>query len=165
MTISVLLWDPSTRQAFSHVVDALNKLGYDAHLEQYQGNDYFGYVADSRHKVQAAFWGWINGDATAASLLDSWRCSAFTRGDPANHNTSGFCDPRFDKLLDEARTVEATSLAQATELWARADRILTDDAPWIPLVTPSWVDVISARVNNDERSPVLGMLFDQMRLR
>jgi hypothetical protein len=40
-----------------------------------------------------------------------------------------------------------------------------DAAPWIPLVTPTCVDVLSTRVHSYVRSPVLGVFFDQMWLR
>jgi ABC-type transport system substrate-binding protein len=165
MTVTVYDGETSAK-AFGHIVDALNKLGYDAHLVVYHKDDYFDFVADSRNKVQAAFFGWITSDATAANLLGQWRCSAYKSADPKhNVNIGGFCDRKYDRLLDQARQVESTSLAAATELWAKADRFLTDKAPWIPLMTSTWVDVVSTRVRNDERSPVLGMLFDQMRLR
>jgi ABC-type transport system substrate-binding protein len=166
MSVTVTVWDTSMVAEFSYVIDALNDLGYDARLDVYDGDPgaYFDWVSNSRHKVQAAFFGWINGDATAASALDLWRCSAYRRG-ASTINPAGFCDRRFDRLLDQARRVESTSLAKATQLWAKADRMLTDKAPWIPLVTPTWVDVVSTRVRNYARSPVLGMLFDQMRLR
>jgi YVTN family beta-propeller protein len=164
MRITVYDGRPSAH-AFGHIVDALNELGYHARLVVYKGDDYFDYVTDSRHKVQAGFYGWVNSDATAANLLDLYRCSAYMPASPNNLNPAGSCDHSIDRIMDQARQVESSSIAAANGLWEQADRRLVDEAPWIPLVTPTWVDVTSTRVHNYKRSPSLGMLYDQMWLR
>jgi hypothetical protein len=45
------------------------------------------------------------------------------------------------------------------------DKRIVDAAPWVPLVTPSWIDVLSSRTHNYIRSVVLGVLFDQLWVR
>jgi YVTN family beta-propeller protein len=168
--MAVTVWStPEHAPALRRVVSTLVDLGYrHAHLAIFHKSldEYFGFVADPRNKVQAGFDGFLNSDATAANLLDAWRCSAYRPADPDNNvNHAGFCDPTYDRLLDRARQVESSSIAAANTLWEQADRRLVDAAPWIPLVTPTWIDVTSTRVHNFKRSPVLGVLLDQMWLR
>lgn len=83
---------------------------------------------------------------------------------PLNQNPAEFCDPSIDRLISQATQLQSSSRAAANDLWAQVDRRLVDAAPVIPLVNPSWVDVVSTRVHHYERSPVLGVLFDQMRV-
>jgi dipeptide transport system substrate-binding protein len=46
-------------------------------------------------------------------------------------NRSFWCNPRFDALLDQART--ASDLGVRQSLYAEAERILADEAPVIPV--------------------------------
>jgi peptide/nickel transport system substrate-binding protein len=166
MTVTIYK-PPLHTGALPLIVDALRDIGYRPRVVGFRGDwpDYLNFVADSRRKVQLGFYGWVTGDATAANLLSNYRCDAYQPATTNILNPAGFCDPKFDHLLDEANRVEASSLAKADDLWAQADRILVDEAPWVPLVTPTWVDVVSARVHNYTRSPILGMLYDQMWVR
>jgi peptide/nickel transport system substrate-binding protein len=164
--MTVTLWSPPHyAKALGSVVSALNELGYHATLHVEGGVPYFDHVADSRSRVQAAFFGWQPGDASAASMLSLWRCSAYVPADPGNANPGGFCDPGFDRALDRADQIPASSPAEANAAFAALDRRLVDEVAWIPLVTPSWVDVVSSRVHNYKRNPVLGPLLDQIWLR
>jgi ABC-type oligopeptide transport system substrate-binding subunit len=115
--------------------------------------------------VQAGFYGWVPVDTSAANSLSLWRCSAYKKADPLNVNPGGFCDPSFDRALDRADRIPASSPVAVNDAAARLDRQLVDQVAWIPLVTPSNVDVVSSRVHNYKRNPVLGPLLDQMWLR
>jgi ABC-type transport system substrate-binding protein len=50
-------------------------------------------------------------------------------------------------------------------LWAKADRIVTDRAPYVPLYNEVPVGFVSARVGNYQASPGYGPLLDQMWVR
>jgi peptide/nickel transport system substrate-binding protein len=106
--------------------------------------------------------GWLTYDASASNLFSLYRCDAFVPRSPGNRNPAEFCDPSLDRLMSQAEQLQATSLAQANELWAQVERRLVSAAPWIPLVNPSSLDVLSTRVHNFKRTPALGALFDQM---
>jgi peptide/nickel transport system substrate-binding protein len=115
--------------------------------------------------VQAAFMGWLTYDASAANLFTVYRCDSFVPNSDDNINPAGYCDPSVDQLMIRAEEAQATSLARANDLWAQVERRLVDAAPWIPLVNPSSVDVLSTHVHNFRRSPTLGVLFDQIWVR
>ena len=95
-------------------------------------------------------------------IARNFRCTSFTPGTSANQNASQFCDPSLDRIIEQATRLQASTPAAANDVWARADKAVIDAAPWIGLVTPTWVDVVSSRVHNYQRSSVLGMFFDQM---
>jgi YVTN family beta-propeller protein len=169
--MKVTVWStPQLAKALTPVVTALNAIGYRAKLyvpdpQHFDLASYFAHVQDSRYRVQAGFYGWVPVDTSAVNSLSLWRCSVYTKSDPYNLNTGGFCDPSFDRALARADQIPASSPVAANEAAAALDRQLVDEVAWIPLVTPSWVDVVSSRVHNYKRNPVLGPLLDQMWLR
>jgi ABC-type transport system substrate-binding protein len=148
------------------VVKALKDLGYRA--DTFVDKDelhHFYFAADTRNNVQAASFGWVASDPSPANFLTPWACVAITPASRHNLNTAQFCDPAIDHVAELADRAQTTSLAEANELWAQEDKRLVDAEPWIPLVTPTWVDAVSTRVHNYKRNLVIGPLFDQMWLR
>ena len=73
-------------------------------------------------------------------------------------NPSRFCDPSVDRLTRRAGRLQSTDPAAANRLWARADRRITDQAPWIPTIQPGWVDITSRRVGGWQYVPAVGVL-------
>ena len=57
---------------------------------------------------------------------------------------------------------QATNPDAARGLWERIDRQTVDQAPWVPLVNPKSVEVLSKRVGNYQYEPQLGVLIDQL---
>ena len=163
--VPVTVWTlPPPAPAIRQVVTALHEIGFrHARLHVSTNPNYFDYINNSTHLVQAAVEAWTPNEPSASQFIGSLlRCTAFNRASPNNVNTAEFCDHSIDRLMDRATRAESSSLAAANELWARADRRIVDAAPWVPLVNPSYVDVVSARVHNYQRNPELGVLFDQM---
>ena len=163
--IRVTLWSlPNVAPAVMSVVRALRDLGYRVTVKVGNpGGDFFAYVGDSRRKVQAAFVLWeADGLSGGDFIVPLFACSSFSADNPLNTNISEFCDPHTDELIRHAERLESTSRAAANDLWARADKRITDASPWIPLVNGSMVDAVSARVHSYVRHPVLGVLFDQI---
>ena len=75
--------------------------------------------------------------------------------DPTNtQNLAGFCDPQVDKLASKAQAAQLTDPAYARRLWAQVDRLVTDQAPWVPVDNSSTsAGFVSARVGNYKNSP------------
>ncbi len=95
---------PILRPAVEAVVRALRDLGYRVTFKVGNpGGDFFAYVADSRHHVQASFFGWISDDLSVEDFIPQlFACGSFSAGNPHNVNTSGFCDPGTDELIRRA---------------------------------------------------------------
>lgn len=161
----VVLASTNTAPGMQSVVDALNELGYGAKLSIRDTPDYFQFLADSRNRFQAAFGGWVADIPDADDFVRPFTCAAFIPASQANSNIPELCDPVLDRLRAKAVRAETSSPAAAADLWAAADKRLVNEAPWIGLVTPSWVDAVSKRVHNYERSSVLGVYFGQMWVR
>lgn len=75
------------------------------------------------------------------------------------------CDPKLDREMLRASSLQVTDPARAASLWAKINRRLVDQAFWVPTVNVQEVEVVSRRVRNYQFSPVGGFLADQVWLR
>jgi peptide/nickel transport system substrate-binding protein len=121
-------------------------------------------LANSRTSPQAYFFTWSPNYPAASEFLGPqfWSCHSFVPSSTSNNNLSEFCDPQFDATVQSAFADEAAKSPTAAQLWAKADRQFTDQAPIVDLVTPSQTDLVSRRVGNYQFSPQLGVLLDQL---
>jgi peptide/nickel transport system substrate-binding protein len=152
-----------------YLVGFLDRLGYPTRVKPFSVNDttYLPRLADSRTSPQAYFFNWTPNYPAASEFLGSqfWSCQSFVPHSTSNNNLSEFCDPPFDATVRTALATEAADLPAAAQLWARADRQFTDQAPIVALATPSQTDLLSRRAGNYQYNPQLGVLLDQLWVR
>jgi YVTN family beta-propeller protein len=149
-----------------YAVKLLRSLGYRASMKVRGGFGYFSVIGDSRTKAQMGTYEWISDYPAASGFFNAiLSCASFLPNDPGNSNAAEFCDPRIDRQIGRALTEQATNPDAARGLWERIDRQTVDQAPWVALVNPKAVDVLSKRVGNYQYSPPLGMLIDQLWVR
>lgn len=149
-----------------YAVKLLRSLGYRASMKVRGGYGYFSVVGDSRTKAQIGTYEWISDYPAASGFFNPiLTCASFRPNDPGNSNLSEFCDPRIDRQIEQALTEQATNPDAARGLWERVDRQTVKQAPWVPLVNPKAVEVLSKRVGNYQFTPLLGMLIDQLWVR
>ena len=144
----------------------LRQLGYVASLRIIDDEDYFPTVADSSSRVQIGATAWF-ADFLAASnfVADLFSCESFVPRSPANLNYSGLCDRRVDAAINAARRAQALDPRAGGELWAAADRALTEAAPAVPFANLRSVALVSERVENYQYHPLWGTLLDQLWVR
>jgi YVTN family beta-propeller protein len=169
--VPVTVWilkDFASRALDSYLVRVLKDLGYRAHERTVPGGRFFPAVSNFHSKVQAGFNAWGADFPTASEFfLPVLSCRSFYQ-DPNSSNTSnyaGFCDPHADQLASQAQAVQLTDPAAARRLWAQVDRIVTDQAPWVPILSRGSTAFVSARTGNYQESPIYGPLLDQMWVR
>jgi peptide/nickel transport system substrate-binding protein len=145
-------------------VKLLRSLGYRASMKVRGGSGYFLVTGDSRTKAQIGTTEWISDYPAASGFFNAiLSCASFLPNNPVNTNVSEFCDRSIDGQITRALTAQGTNPDAARGLWERVDRQTVDQAPWVPLVNPKAVDVLSKRVGNYQYSPAgLGMLIDQL---
>jgi peptide/nickel transport system substrate-binding protein len=88
--------------------------------------------------------------------------SIFPRSSPATATATTTCSaiPRSVRCDTPNRSSSARRAPQPA-LWTAIDRAITNQAGWVPTVTPRIVDLVSARVGNYEFNPVWAFLLDQ----
>ena len=101
------------------------KAGADVRIDQLELNT-FGANMENR-KFDALLNGW-HIDPTPSSVREEWASSEIKKG---GYNATSYSNPAFDAVIDSA--VREMNPAHSTELYRRAYRILTEDAPamWI----------------------------------
>jgi YVTN family beta-propeller protein len=149
----------------SYLVGLLKALGYRANLRTVPFVQFFATAQSSSRKIQLGLTAW-GADIPAASdfFFQVLACRSFYH-DPGSYNLGGFCDPHADQLASQAQAVQQADPAAARQLWAQVDRVVTGQAPWVPIFNRSSTVFVSARVGNYQESPVYGPLLDQIWVR
>ncbi|MDQ1494558.1 MAG: hypothetical protein QOG69_1041, partial [Actinomycetota bacterium] len=139
-----------------YFVALLRQLGYHAQLHYVSDiSSYFGALTKTP-SAQAGFAGFFQ-VPLAVDVLGSVGCRY-----PDNY--AHFCDPRIDAQLAHLAKDEPLDPAGTAKLAATIDREVTDAAPWVPLFTPRFADLTSARVGNYQYNSS-GVPFDQLWVR
>jgi peptide/nickel transport system substrate-binding protein len=148
-----------------YIVGLLQRLGYRARLRSLAPAQRDAAITDNAHPPQIATEAWI-ADYPSASQWITVNLSCAAWHPPARlTNTAKFCDPTVDRWAATATRLQLTDPGAADRLWARADRRITDLAPWVPTVTENETDLVSPRVGNYRYVPTIGTLLDQLWVR
>ena len=144
-----------------YAASVLRRLGYQASAKALK--DFFPAIAESgrREQIGAAYWApdYPAASDTFATLLS---CKAFVPHSADNANWAEFCDPKIDALMGRASAAQLTDPEAANRLWALVDRRVVDAAPWVPVLNPASVEVVSKRVGDYRFTPQYGSLLDQL---
>jgi peptide/nickel transport system substrate-binding protein len=149
------------RHIGSYLVDLLDRLGYRASQKAfpYPTIARSGAFAGSRASMQIYPNEWFADYPSAAAFIQSsFACGGAT-------NDGGFCDPRIDREMRRAVTLEITDPRAANDQWSHIDHELVDAAAWIPYSNGKELDLVSRRVGNFQYHPAWGALFDQLWVR
>jgi peptide/nickel transport system substrate-binding protein len=167
MNMPVTVWspdDPPGKAAGSYLVGLLDDLGYRARLHAVSSDQFYPGNAP-RTDTQVSIGGGWGADFPASSTFFGPLLSCQSVDEPGTQNSASFCDPQVDALVSQAQAAQATDPAAARRLWAQADSIVTDQAPYVPVYNNSLAGFVSSRVGNYQISPVYGLLADQMWVR
>ena len=73
------------------------------------------------------------------------------------------CKRRGRQEMATAETLELTNPTAANKLWGQIDqKMMTTEAPWVPLFNPKLVDFVGKRVGNYQFSLQFYMYVDQL---
>jgi peptide/nickel transport system substrate-binding protein len=143
-----------------YLAQLLARLGYRSRLrDRGPYSDYHGYVADSRNRAQVGTDGWAADIPSPTDFTTPFTCANHRPRSPANVNLSQYCDDRFERRIDAARSARG---AEADARWHRAYRYLARSAPAAPLVNRRGAVLTSERLGNYQHHPLFGVLLDQV---
>ena len=145
-----------------YFVGLLNQLGYKASLQALSPTIQYPYIQNSKNKVQLAFSDWYQDYPAASDFLQILLgCGSFHPNSNASPNIAQFCNKAIQKQMDHAGQVGLTNPSQANKLWAQADHAVTDQAPWVSMFNPKYIDFLSDRVKGYQFSPQWYFLLGQ----
>jgi peptide/nickel transport system substrate-binding protein len=146
-------------------IGLLDDLGYRASLHAVPNDRFWTDLYDPRLKIQVSFGGGWVADFPCPATFFVPLLSCQSADEPGTNNWARFCDPHVDALTSQAQATQLTDPAAARRLWAQADRIVTDQAPYVPIDNGGTAGFFSSRAGNYQTSPVYGPLLDQMWVR
>ena len=139
-----------------YIVSLLGGLGYRAQ-EVKDIATYFATINDPKTQAQSGLAGWFGGDLGFDRLI-TLTCDF-------SPSWTKFCDREIDRQLQSSLNLLAADPGAAARMWARIDRQLVDQAPWVPLFTPRTAYFVSKRVGNWQYNPNQQILLDQLWVR
>jgi peptide/nickel transport system substrate-binding protein len=155
---------PVARIIGRYYVQLLRQLGYRARLRIVPPtSDFLARFADSRNRTQLGPTGWFADRLVASNFFKPlFTCAAFVPKSPANSNFFEYCNPMLDAKIKEAAAIQDSDPTRAAELWAKIDKMVTDDAVALPWANPRNTALVSKRVGNYQSHPLWGTLLDQL---
>ena len=114
----------------TYLVSVLRGLGYRVRIAR----------GDPTPRDQVASGGWGLDYPDASDLfLPIAGC-----GSPGSANPFHFCDRGIEDEMAHALALEIDRPQAAARLWAKVDRDVTDEAPWVPYLNQGTVDIVRA---------------------
>ena len=129
----------------AYLVSVLRSIGYNARVE-YVPHDPGNLTW--RPDRQAGVQGWGADYPSANNIFPAFLCSSYTTDPRTNSNFAGLCDRQLDAQVARAVSLETANRAAAARAWHGADRMLTDEAPWLPMAVTLSTDFVARRVGN-----------------
>lgn len=120
-------------------------LGIEMRVEQVEWSYYLDDLNERRYQMFSV--GWIGDYADSQNFLDVLFHSASIQ------NHTGYANGSVDALLEQAR-VESDE-AKRTALYRRAERIIVQDAPWVPLTHGLTFSLVKPYVSGFESSAAI----------
>jgi peptide/nickel transport system substrate-binding protein len=145
-----------------YFVGLLNKLGYKASLQALSPDIQYPYCQNSKNKVQFCWSSWYQDYPAASDFLNILLgCSSFIPNSNASPNIAEFCDKGIQAQMDAALQQGITDPSGANTKWQAIDKAVTDQAPWVSLFNPKYIDFLSKRVKGYQFSPQWYFLLAQ----
>jgi peptide/nickel transport system substrate-binding protein len=154
--------DPVGKGLGLYFVGLLNKLGYKAKLQALSPDIQYPFVQNSKNKVEFAGSSWYQDYPAASDFLNILLgCASFHPNSNSSPNIAEFCNKPIQAKMDQAGKVGIRNLQQANDIWAQVDKEVTDQAPWVDMFNPKYLDFVSNRVKNHVFSPQWYFLLDE----
>ena len=145
-----------------YIVSVLDNLGYKARFQL--AADPFN--EEDKLRLQAGFNAWYPDFPTPAGFFNATlTCGAYNPINSESSNLAEFCDPTIDHEIAHAQSLQTNDPEAAPQLWAKIDRDITNQAPWVSFANGVVLEVASARVGNYQYNPQWGTLLDQLWIR
>jgi oligopeptide transport system substrate-binding protein len=124
--ITLLLNDsPGHREIAVAVQSYWKELGINTTIKQQEWAQFLEFIGPPPDKsVDVYRYGWIGDYVDAMNFLELWTC------DSGNNNTN-YCDPEYDKLVDEARNTPDNDARY--DLYAQMEQKLLGDEGAVPI--------------------------------
>jgi peptide/nickel transport system substrate-binding protein len=145
-----------------YFIGLLHSLGYKAQPQFLSADIQYPFCQNSKNKIQFCFSSWYQDYPAASDFLNVLLgCSSYIPNSNASPNIAEFCQPGIQHQMNTALQQGITDPQTANETWAKVDKAVTDQAPWVSMFNPKYVNFVSKRVKGFIFSPQWYFLIDQ----
>jgi len=145
-----------------YFVGLLNQLGYKATLQALSPNIQYPYCQNSKNQIQFCWSSWYQDYPAASDFLNILLgCGSFIPNSNASPNIAEFCNKPIQAQMDQALQQGITDPTGANTKWQAIDKAVTDQAPWVSMFNPKYIDFLSKRVKGYQFSPQWYFLLAQ----
>jgi len=145
-----------------YFVGLLNKLGYKAQLQALSPDIQYPYCQNSKNKIQFCYSSWYQDYPAASDFLNVLLgCDSFVPNSNASPNIAEFCNKPIQGQMNAALQQGITDPTGANTKWEAVYKAVTDQAPWVSMFNPKYVNFVSKRVKGFQFSPQWYFLIDQ----
>jgi peptide/nickel transport system substrate-binding protein len=145
-----------------YFVGLLNSLGYKATLQALSPDIQYPYAQNSSNHPQFAWSSWYQDYPAASDFLNILLgCGSFHPNSNSSPNIAEFCNKGIQAKMDQAAQTGITDPAAGNKIWTQVDQEVTDQAPWVSMFNPKYIDVLSSRVKGYQFSPQWYFLLAQ----
>lgn len=163
MHVTLVVADRAVDMAMgTYLQNVLRKLGYDADVKPISFALQFNYIQNTNNKVQISLSDWYADYPSASDFLTAiFGCENFHPGSDSSVNIAGYCNQETEDVLNKAELTSVTDPKAGAALWAKADRMILNDAPSAPLIQIKKIEIHAKRVGNFMSSTVYHFLFSR----
>ncbi len=145
-----------------YFIGLLNQLGYKAQPQFLSPDIQYPFCQNSKNKVQFCWSSWYQDYPAASDFLNVLLgCNSIVPNSNASPNIAQFCNKAIQHKMDAALKQGITDPQGANQQWAKIDEQVTDQAPWVSLFNPKYLNFVSKRVKGFVFSPQWYFLIDQ----
>ncbi len=147
-------YNPNARRMAEMIQADWAKIGVKAHIVSYEWAEYQTRIRNGEH--QAALMGWTTANGDPDNFFGPlFTCKAAQGGS----NSAKWCDPAFDKIIEEARVT--TDHDKRVALYQQAQQIMHDQAPAIMIAHSTIFEPVRKEVTGYEIDPFGKHIFYQ----
>ncbi len=139
----------SVNQYAQVIQNSLKDVGINIELERLEPATLLESLKNGQFQMNTSIW--IGGNQDPIFYRDLFASTDFPEKKLNGRNRARYSNDEFDKVIDEAvKTVDKT---RAKELYARAQEIVSNDIPLMPLWYPSSMVISTKRIGNIKINP------------
>jgi dipeptide transport system substrate-binding protein len=151
-------YNPNAKKMAEMMQADLAKVGVQTTLQTFEWGTYLDKARAGEHQMLLIGWTGDNGDPdNFLSVLLG--CEAAKNGS----NYARWCDKNYEKLIETAKTT--TDVKKRTQLYADAQKIFKQEAPWVTLAHAKVFRALDKRVTGYKMSPFGTDAFDAVDLK
>lgn len=126
------------------IQNSLKEIGLNVEIETLESNVIRQQLALGQFQMNTGRW--IGGNQDPIFLNDLFATGAIPGGKVSCCNRSRYSNPEYDKIIAEA--LNTTDREKARELYSKAQEIVSDELPMLPLWYPANMVVSNKRIGN-----------------